>query len=98
MQKIFSAFDRHSESVIQKIKYRLFQAVQIARFIILVRLPEKAHVSYEEAREAAVREYKKKKEVLMGRKVIKENGAVSFFLRKIKEDVHNGEGRIEETL
>jgi hypothetical protein len=70
--------------------------VQIARFLVLVKLPEKGRVSYQEAREAARREIEKRREVIMGRKVLKQNGSVSFFLKKIKEELPQGEGKIEE--
>lgn len=83
-------------SLVNTVKYRVFQFIQIIRYIILVKLPEKGRVSYNEAREVAAREIEKRREVLMGRKVLKENGSVSFFLKKIKEQVPHGEGKIEE--
>jgi hypothetical protein len=85
-------------SLVGAVKYRIFQFIQIIRYIVLVKLPEKAQVSYSEAREVAMREIEKKREVLMGRKVLKQNGSVSFFLKKIKEEVPHGEGKIEESI
>jgi hypothetical protein len=85
-------------SLVGAVKYRIFQFIQIIRYIILVKLPEKGRVSYTEARETAMREIERKREVLMGRKVLKQNGSVSFFLKKIKEEVPHGEGKIEEEM
>jgi hypothetical protein len=96
LQRVLDRLNGNSALFISGIKYRIFQFIQIIRFIILVKLPEKGRVSYNEARDVAAREYEKKREVLMGRKVLKNNGSVSFFLKKIKQDVSHGEGRIEE--
>jgi hypothetical protein len=85
-------------SLVTTVKYRVFQFIQIIRYIVLVKLPEKGRVSYQEAREVAVREVEKRREVLMGRKVLKQNGSVSFFLKKIKEEAPRGDGKIEEEI
>lgn len=85
-------------SLVKAIKYRIFQFIQIIRYIVLVKLPEKGRVSYNDAREVTMREIDKRREVLMGRKVLKQNGSVSFFLKKIKEDLPHGEGKIEEEM
>jgi hypothetical protein len=48
---------------------------------------------------AILAEYRKRQEVIMGRKNIANKGSVSFYLKKITEDKKEGEkGKIEDSL
>ena len=100
---MLSRFDSASERLLNSIHFKLYQAVQSVRYLILVHLPEKGRVKINKTKEAVEEGFKKQKDVVMGRKELKVNGSSSFFLRKMTEHkngnstLENGErGKIED--
>lgn len=96
---MLAKLDPRSERLLEVLRFRLLQAIQTVRFVLLVWSREFAKNSSNKLRDRVIREFEARKKVVMGEKEIKNNGAVSFYLRKIKEDKSNGEkGKIEDNL
>jgi len=91
-------FDSKFESVVLNFKFRSLQLIQSIRYIIFVHLKEVSRDYLKKIEEKAVNEYKKRQDVIMGKKEIESKGSVSFYLKKITEEKGNGEkGKIEDT-
>lgn len=97
--RIIAKLDPHAERLLETLRFRILQAIQTVRFIILVWAKEFVQSLSSRAQERLLKEFESRKEVVMGKKDIKSNGSVSFYLRKIKEEKSNGEkGKIEDNL
>lgn len=96
---VLARLDPYSEKLLNMLKFRLLQAIQTVRFVLLVWSKEFARSSSNKLKDRVIREFETRRKVVMGEKEIKNNGAVSFYLRKIKEEKSNGEkGKIEDNL
>ncbi len=94
---LLGKLDPIAERMLETLRFRLLQAIQTVRFIILVWSKEFVGNISRKAQDRILREFESRKETMMGKKDIKNNGSVSFYLRKIKEDKSNGEkGKIED--
>ena len=94
---LLAKLDPLSEKLIEVLKFRLLQAIQTLRFVVLVWSKEFASNLSSKAIDRLIKEFETRKGTVMGKKEIRNNGAVSFYLRKIQEDKSNGEkGKIEE--
>lgn len=102
--KTLARFDAGSKQIIYKIHFRIYQLIQTVRFIFLVHLPEKSRVKITKTKDSMMSEYKKQKDVIMGKKELSNNGSSSFFLRKVNEnkqansEVGGERGKIEDSL
>jgi len=83
--------DPYAEKLIATLKFRLLQAIQSIRYIVVVHIPAIISRHAEKLKEDALKEYRARHERLMGRKDISNKGAVSFFLKKIDENKRNGD-------
>ena len=96
ISKNLSKLDPLSLRIVAFFSFKVRQVTQTVKYIIFIVIPQRTEESFKEARKAAIGQYKKQKEILMGKKDLS-NGAASFYLKKIREDQENGkEGRIEE--
>jgi hypothetical protein len=69
------------------------------RYIIFVHLKEVSKDYLKKLEERAINEFKKRQDVIMGKKEIIGKGSASFYLKKITEIRQNGEkGKIEDSL
>lgn len=99
--KALTPLDNKASKVLYAIHYRFYQLVQTIKFVFLVKIPEKGRVKIHKTKDSVVKEYKKQKDVIMGKKELNQNGSASFFLRKIDETKNKKEndserGRIED--
>lgn len=97
-----SRFDERSSSFLSAVHFQLYRLVQTVKFLIFVHIPEKGKVKINQTKESMISGYQKQKDVIMGKKELRENGSSSFFLRKMTENKNSnagGErGKIEESL
>lgn len=78
------------------LKFKSLQLVQIIRYIVLVKSKIVFRELFNKVQVKITDEYQKRQNIMMGRKDIKNNGSVSFYLKKISEEKGNGEkGKIE---
>jgi hypothetical protein len=95
-KNFFTGVDPKSQKVIDAFKFRVKQVVQTTRYIIFVLIPRRSEESFAKTKTIAVREFNKKKEVVLGKKDLKDGGA-SFFLKKMKEEMKTVKsGKIED--
>jgi hypothetical protein len=94
--RIMSKMDNNSTVLIKNIKFRTFQFIQTLRYIFLVKT-KNAIKTFFSGLFARVRdEYLEREKVFMGRKDISSKGAVSFFLKRIKDEkAFSSRGKIE---
>lgn len=98
--KIINRFDSGSNKLVNSLKFKSLQLIQIIRYIILVESKRIIEGLLSRAQEKILSEYKKRQDLIIaGKKEIMNKGSVSFYLKKIKEDKGNGQrGKIEEVL
>jgi len=84
--------DPKAGSLIFAVSFRIRQAIQVVKYIVLVLIPNKAESSLRQAKSTAIKEYKKQKEIVMGKKDLSSNGGASFFLKKMKEGMEAEKG------
>lgn len=96
--KLFKKLDPHAEKFIEGFKFRVLQVIQTARYIALVHAPEVLRELSHEIKESAMREYRVSQDIIMGRKNIVNKGAVSFYLKRIKEEKGTMRGQIQDSL
>jgi hypothetical protein len=89
-------FDSKSEKFITDFEFRLKQIIQTTKYILLVVIPRRSEESLKKGKDVAMREFNKHKDVVLGKKELKDGGA-SFFLKKMKEEMKNKEtGEIQD--
>jgi hypothetical protein len=92
-----SKLDPLASKINSSIEFRIKQVVQTVKYIFLIVIPQRSEEAFKEAKRAAGAQYKKQKDILMGRKDLVNGTAASFYLKKIRENQANGKsGRIEE--
>jgi len=92
-------FDSKFEELVSNIKFRSLQIIQSVRYIIFVHAKEVTKDYLIKIEEKAVNEFKKRQDIIMGKKEIASKGSVSFYLKKITEVKKNEErGKIEDLL
>ncbi|MEK7669087.1 MAG: hypothetical protein AAB350_00650 [Patescibacteria group bacterium] len=97
--RFIGKLDSKFETVVSNLKFRGLQLTQSIRYIFLVQAKEICKDCFKKIEEKAVNEFKKRQDVIMGKKEIASKGSVSFYLKKITEDKGNGEkGKIEDSL
>lgn len=97
--KVTRKIDPFAEKFIEEFRFRILQTVQTVRFIATIWITGFIKNLYLKAREQILREFENRKTVIMGKREIHNNGAVSFYLRKIKESKTSfGRGKIEDRL
>ena len=96
--KGFRKLDPKAEKFIQEFKYRVLQVIQTVRYLALVHVPMMMKELAHEIRESAMREYRVSQDIIMGRKNIVNKGAVSFYLKRIKEEKGAVRGQIQDSL
>jgi hypothetical protein len=95
-KNFFTKLDPKSEKFISILKFRVKQIVQTTKYIVFVVIPQRSEVSFKKGKDAAMREYNKQKEAVMGKKDLTSGGA-SFFLKKMKEEMKTVKsGKIED--
>ncbi len=96
---LIARLDPYSEKLLETLRFRLLQIIQTVRFIIFVWSREFLKSYSDRLRERIFREFEMRRRVVMGEKEIRNNGSVSFYLRKIKEEKTTvGKGKIEDEL
>lgn len=94
--RIISKLDNKSTELIKSIKFRSFQFIQILRYIFLVKTKNAIEVFFSDLFTRVRDEYLEREKVFMGRKDISNKGAVSFFLKRIKDEkAFLNKGKIE---
>ena len=89
--------DDRLELIVSKIRFRSLQLIQSIRYIIFVHGSEMFKDYIKKAEQKAVSEFKKRQDVIMGKKKIINGGSVSFYLKKITEEKgHVAKGKIED--
>lgn len=97
--RLIGKADNRLELIVSKIKFRSLQLVQSIRYIIFVHGSEMFKDYIKKAEQKAVSEFKKRQDVIMGKKEIVGNRSVSFYLKKITEEKgHSEKGKIEDSL
>lgn len=96
--KVLRKFDPNAESFITKFRYRTLQLIQTVRYILIVHIPQIIREIGSEIHQGAMREYRISQSIIMGRKNITNKGAVSFYLKKIKEERESGRGEIQDNM
>ena len=97
ISSLFKKLDPLAEKLFGQVAFRYRQVDQTLRYIFLVLLPRKSEESLKQAKEAAIGEYKRRKELVLGKRELAKNGSASFFLKKMKEDkMKSKPGRIED--
>ena len=97
--RLIGKFDSKCDNCVSGFKFKGLQLVQSVRYIVLVQIKEICKDLFKKAEEKIISEYKKRRDVVMGKKDIADKGSVSFYLKKITEDKSNGEkGKIEDSL
>lgn len=98
--EIMAKLNSKSENFVSTLKFKVLQLVQSVRYIVLVKSKIVFKDLLDRAVEKILKEYKARQgTIIMGHKNISNNGAASFFLRKITEEKSNGtKGKIEESL
>lgn len=93
---IIGKFDRSSAVFVEKIKFSILQFIQSIRYIILVKIRNKITDFVSQEIRRILNEYENKQKIFMGRKNIANNGSVSFYLKKIKDQkAYDGKGKID---
>lgn len=82
--QLVAGLDPKTQSLFDWVSFKKKQIIQTVKYIIFIVIPQKTEESFRQAKGAAIQEYKKRKEAVMGKKDIKDSGA-SFFLKKMKE-------------
>lgn len=94
--RIISRLDNKSTELIKNIKFRSFQFIQTLRYIFLVKTKNAIEVFFSDLFARVRDEYLEREKVFMGRKDISNKGAVSFFLKRIKDEkAFSNKGKIE---
>jgi len=94
--EFISRLDSKSYQIVADLKFRGLQLIQSIRYIILVQSKVFFKNLLKKTEEKIMNEYKKRQDMMMGKKDIDNKGSVSFYLKKITEDKCNGEkGKIE---
>ena len=97
--RLIGKADNRLELIVSKIRFRSLQLIQSIRYIIFVHGSEMFKDYIKKAEERAVSEFKKRQDVIMGKKEIINGGSVSFYLKKITEEKgHVVKGKIEDSL
>ena len=97
--RIVGKFDSKCDHCVSSLKFKGLQLIQSIRYIFLVKIKEVCKDLFRRAEEKVMNEYKKRQDVVMGKKDITSKGSVSFYLKKITENKGNGEkGKIEDIL
>jgi len=97
--RLIGKADNRLELIVSKIRFRSLQLIQSIRYIIFVHGSEMFKDYIKKAEQKAVSEFKKRQDVIMGKKEIINGGSVSFYLKKITEEKgHVVKGKIEDSL
>lgn len=97
--KFISRADDRLETLVSGIRFRSLQLIQSVRYIIFVHAKDIFKDYIKKAEEKAIGEFRKRQDVIMGKKEIVNGGSVSFYLKKITEEKGNGtKGKIEDSL
>lgn len=91
-------FDPRAESFTNKFRFRILQLVQTVRYLFIVHLPQIMREVISEVQQGAMREYRVSQSIIMGRKNIVNKGAVSFYLKRIKEEKGSERGEIQDNM
>lgn len=94
--RLIGKFDTKCDQCVSGFKFKGLQLIQSIRYIFLVKIKEVYKDLFRKAEEKVMSEYKRRQDVVMGKKDITNKGSVSFYLKKITENKGNGEkGKIE---
>lgn len=97
--RLIGKADNRLELIVSKIRFRSLQLIQSIRYIIFVHGSEMFKDYIKKAEERAINEFRKRQDVIMGKKEIVNGGSVSFYLKKITEEKgHSEKGKIEDSL
>src|SRR3989344_4365166 len=90
-------FDTKVVTFMAALKFKSLQLIQSVRYLVLVQGKAVLKEQFLKVQERMISEYNARQNMIMGRKDIKNNGSVSFYLKKITENKGNGEmGKIED--
>lgn len=74
------------------------QIIQSLRYIVLVKIKNATKDLFKKVEDRLFQEFKKRQDIVMGRKEILSKGSASFYLKKITETKGVEKGKIEDTL
>lgn len=94
---LINKLEARAIKLVALVKFTGLQIIQSLRYIILVQLKDAAKGLFKKAESRLFEEFKKRQDIVMGRKEILSKGSASFYLKKISEDKVSGErGKIED--
>jgi hypothetical protein len=87
---LISKFETEANLLVKTLKFRSLQLNQTVRYLVFVKSKLLWNEIFNKIHLAILAEYRKRQEVIMGRKNIANKGSVSFYLKKITEDKKEG--------
>jgi len=96
---ILGKIDKRLGKLVTFINFKIYQAVQTTRYILMVQTRQYMKSFSLRLQEAVRNEYRMREGQIMGRRHVAGKGSASFYLKKITEGREFAErGRIEEDL